>query len=284
MWVLAVPTLTFLAACQPSVDVEQARQALLATDGEWMHSSGDPEKFASFYAADASFYPAGSPLVKGQAAIRDQFKQLAAAPGFALKWTVASSQVGAAADIGYLSGAYQLELDGGGEKGKYITVWKRSADGAWKVTDDIYNADEAPPPAEPAPGQHTLTAPPQVTWGDVPPSLPPGAKLAVLSGDPSKAAPFVVRLQMPAGYAIAPHWHPTDEHVTVLAGSFALGMGDALDKGAMTELPVGGYALMPAQMHHYAMAKTAATVQVHAMGPFAINYVNAADDPSRARN
>jgi len=114
--------------------------------------------------------------------------------------------------------------------------------------------------------------------------MPPGAKLAVLSGDPSKSEPFVLRAQLPAGYTVAPHWHPTDEHVTVLAGTFAFGMGDVLDKAALTDVPAGGYALMPAQMHHYAVAKTAATIQVHAMGPFAITYVNPTDDPSRAKN
>jgi len=70
----------------------------------------------------------------------------------------------------------------------------------------------------------------------------------------------------------------------VLAGTFAFGMGDVLDKTTMTDVSAGGYALMPAQMHHYAVAKTAATIQVHGIGPFAITYVNPADDPSRAKN
>ena len=72
--------------------------------------------------------------------------------------------------------------------------------------------------------------------------------MAVISGDPSQGVPFVVRAQLPAGYIIAPHWHPTDEHVTVVSGTFAFGMGDTLDKAAMQDLPSGGYALMPAQM------------------------------------
>jgi uncharacterized protein (TIGR02246 family) len=274
-----------LLGCTASVDVDKERAALLATDSEWMKSANDAAKFASYYAADASFYPAGSPVVKGRDAIQAAFKQLSSAPGFALSWTVGSTQVAAAGDIAYLTGAYDLKLAGGGEKGKYVTVWKKQPDGAWQVTNDIFNADEPPPPPPPpAPGQHTLLAPAKLAWGPAPPVLPPGAKFAVLSGDPSKAEPFTVRLEVPAGYAVAPHWHPTDEHVTVLAGTFALGMGDTLDKAAATELPVGGYALLPAMMHHYALAKTAATVQVHAMGPFVINYVNPADDPSRPKN
>ena len=128
---------------------------------------------------------------------------------------------------------------------------------------------------------HVMLSADAVSWGDAPPILPKGAKLAVLSGDPGKEGAFVIRLKMPAGYRIAPHWHPTDEHVTVLKGTFALGMGDTPDQIQAQSLPVGGYALLPATMHHYAIAKTAVTVQVFGMGPFVLNYVNPADDPSK---
>jgi len=87
---------------------------------------------------------------------------------------------------------------------------------------------------------------------------------------------------MPAGYKIAPHWHPTDEHVTVLSGTFSLGMGETFDAKAAKPLAPGGYALLPAEMRHFAWTKGGATVQVHGMGPFVLNYVNPADDPSRS--
>lgn len=128
---------------------------------------------------------------------------------------------------------------------------------------------------------HVLTTAAEIQWGNPPPVFEKGASFAVISGDPGKSGLFVVRLKMPAGYKIAPHWHPTDEHVTVLSGTFALGMGDKFDAATMKELPVGGYALLPADMRHYALAKTEATVQVHGMGPFVLTYVNPADDPSK---
>ena len=128
---------------------------------------------------------------------------------------------------------------------------------------------------------HIISAPKDLKWGDPPPVFEKGAKFTLVSGDPSKEGLYVVRLQMPAGFMIKPHWHPTDEHVTVISGTFALGMGEKFDKAAMKELPAGGYALLPAEMRHYAMAKTAATVQVHGMGPFVLTYVNPADDPSK---
>lgn len=128
---------------------------------------------------------------------------------------------------------------------------------------------------------HVMTAPKDLKWGDPPPVFEKGATFALISGDPSKEGLYVVRLKMPAGYKINPHWHPTDEHVTVISGTFSLGMGEKFDAATMKDLPAGGYALLPAEMRHYAMAKTAATVQVHGMGPFQLTYVNAADDPSK---
>jgi quercetin dioxygenase-like cupin family protein len=116
-----------------------------------------------------------------------------------------------------------------------------------------------------------------------PPSLPPGARMIVLSGDPAAEGPFTVRVTFPEGYAIPPHWHPTDEHVTVISGTLNMGHGDTLDKTASTALPAGSFAVMHAESHHYAWTKRGAVVQVHAMGPFEITYINPADDPRRAK-
>ena len=129
--------------------------------------------------------------------------------------------------------------------------------------------------------QHVLVEGKELKWGAPPPIFEQSAKFTVVSGDPGKAGLYVVRLDMPAGYKIMPHWHPTDEHVTVLSGSFALGMGDKFDQSKMKTLPQNGYALLPADMRHYAMAKSRTVVQVHGMGPFQLTYVNPADDPSK---
>jgi quercetin dioxygenase-like cupin family protein len=131
-----------------------------------------------------------------------------------------------------------------------------------------------------APG-HVLLEPAQMKWGPPPPVFEQNAKFAVVSGDPSKPGIYVVRFELPGGYKIAPHWHPTDEHVTVLSGTLAVGMGDTFDKESMKNLSKDGYALLPAEMRHYALAKTAVMIEVYGMGPFVINYVNPADDPSK---
>jgi len=122
---------------------------------------------------------------------------------------------------------------------------------------------------------------PAPTWGPAPGVFPPGAKMAVLQGDPGQTALFTVRLEMPDGYRIAAHWHPTDEHITVISGTFLVGMGDVLDTARTTALPAGGFVTAPAKMNHYAIARGKTVVQVHAMGPFALTYVNPKDDPSK---
>jgi hypothetical protein len=132
------------------------------------------------------------------------------------------------------------------------------------------------------PSTHVMVEGANVQWGPAPPMLNKGAQLGVLAGDPGKPGPFVIHLKMPAGYRIAPHWHPTDENVTVLSGTFSLGQGDTFDPKATKPLSAGGYALLPAEMRHFAWTENGATVQVHGMGPFVLNYVHPADDPSKA--
>src|SRR3954463_5998383 len=85
---------------------------------------------------------------------------------------------------------------------------------------------------------HLIVTPDQVKWGPGPPALPPGAELAVIEGDPSKAgASFTIRAKLPDGYKIPPHWHPTDERVTVLQGSFGRGVGGKCDAAAGRRCP-----------------------------------------------
>jgi hypothetical protein len=131
----------------------------------------------------------------------------------------------------------------------------------------------------PAAPQHVALLPAELTWGPAPPALPPGAQMAVLSGDPGKPEPFTIRAKMPAGYKVMPHWHPTIENLTIVSGTFAVGMGEKFDEKALKALPAGSFASMPAEMRHYAMAQTAVEIQVHGTGPFTLTYVNPADDP-----
>jgi ketosteroid isomerase-like protein len=277
--------LVLTAACGPTANVEQEREALLALDREWSESSNDVDKFVSYYSPDASVYAPGMPVVTGAGPIRETVSKMIATPGFSLQFSPTKADVSASGDIGYVSGTYESSVnDAAGnpmkENGKYLEVWKKQADGQWKVVADMFNADTAPPESP----QHVLLRARELTWGPPPPGLPAGAKLAVVSGDPSQPGqPYVIQAQLPAGYMIPPHWHPAAENVTVLSGTLAVGMGDKFDAASMTDVAAGGFVRLPAEMRHYAAAKGATTIQVHGMGPFAINYVNAADDPRQTK-
>ena len=131
--------------------------------------------------------------------------------------------------------------------------------------------------------QHVVFNPADLKWGDVPPGLPPGGKMAVLSGDPTKKGLFTVRLQTPAGYKVPPHSHPTAEHITVISGTFNVASGDKFDESAGKELGAGGFVVLPAGMNHYGWSTGEVIIQIHGKGPFQIKYVNPADDPRNAK-
>jgi anti-sigma factor ChrR (cupin superfamily) len=135
----------------------------------------------------------------------------------------------------------------------------------------------------PAPGSadHGLFKPGDLKWMDAPNALPAGAKLAVLEGDPFKPGLYTMRLQMPDGYKIPPHYHKQFEHVTVVSGSFNLGMGETFDDKAGQPMPAGTFGFLPPGMRHYAWSKGETVIQLHGMGPWEIVYVSASDDPRK---
>ncbi len=128
-----------------------------------------------------------------------------------------------------------------------------------------------------------LNLPEKIKWRDGPPSLPRGAQFAVLEGDPSKEGPFVFRVKAPDGYRIPVHTHPKTERVTVIAGTFNIGMGEKIDQAATQPMPAGAYGFWEAGMKHFVWVKGETIVQFHGMGPWSINYVNPDDDPRKQR-
>lgn len=136
-------------------------------------------------------------------------------------------------------------------------------------------------PASPAAAaeMHKILTPQDVKWAPAPPSLPKGAEVAVVHGDPSKEELFAMRLKLPKGYHIPPHSHPKPEIVTVLSGTFRIGMGETADQAKTQALPAGGFFAFSPGMAHYVYIDEEAVVQLNSMGPWSLNYVNAKDDP-----
>lgn len=140
---------------------------------------------------------------------------------------------------------------------------------------------------EPKMTQHgakrALFRPDQIQWTDGPASLPKGAKIAVLEGDPAKEGFFTMRVWLPDGYIVPPHTHPKIEHVTVISGTFNFGMGERFDRDATEPMPAGAFGYWPPGMKHFVWAKGETVIQFHGIGPWAINYLNPADDPRNAK-
>ena len=131
--------------------------------------------------------------------------------------------------------------------------------------------------------EHKMFKPSDIEWKDAPPALPAGAKLAVLDGDPGKPGYFAMRLKMPDGYKIMPHWHPNVERVTVISGTANIGMGDKFDDSKGDPMPAGTYAFMKPHVHHYFWAKGETEIQIQTIGPWKLVYVNPTDDPSKKK-
>ena len=141
-----------------------------------------------------------------------------------------------------------------------------------------------PPPPPPVKKQaaapaHKMMNAADLKWGPAPAGLPAAIETTVLDGDPGKAGLFTIRIKAPDGTQIMPHWHPMDEHVTVIAGAVMVGMGPKWDDASMQAFNTGGYAVIPRKQNHYVRTKGETILQITAMGPFAITYADPKDDP-----
>ncbi|HXG63649.1 MAG TPA: cupin domain-containing protein [Blastocatellia bacterium] len=145
---------------------------------------------------------------------------------------------------------------------------------------NIARAQEPTNPAAAVLKSPVMLTPEEIKWGECPPALPPGAQCAVIEGDMKAAnALFAFRVRMPDNYRIAPHFHPADEHVVVISGVFNMGLGDKLDTSASHPMTAGSFMVMPKGTRHFAWTKGETIIQVYAIGPWGLTYVNPKDDP-----
>jgi quercetin dioxygenase-like cupin family protein len=112
------------------------------------------------------------------------------------------------------------------------------------------------------------------------PAFPPEARLAILVGDPKKAGPYVVRVQVPAGVILKPHIHPENRIYTVISGVFYIGIGTKFDATKLKAYAPGSVVILPGNTPHFHWARSGTYVtQVTANGPLGISYIDPADDP-----
>ena len=130
---------------------------------------------------------------------------------------------------------------------------------------------------------HTVVQPDQIKWGPAPAAFPPGAQMAVVYGDPSKEGLFAFRLKLPTGFKVPPHTHPVIEAVTVLSGTFKLGMGETADEAKAQPLPAGSFFAFPPGTAHFVFIGEETVIQISTNGPWGITYVNPKDDPRQSQ-
>ncbi len=129
---------------------------------------------------------------------------------------------------------------------------------------------------------HVMLNAADLQWGPAPPGLPAGSQVALLAGNPGASGRYTVRMKAPDGYKIPAHWHPTGENLTVISGTALLSSGEKLDEASAVSLSTGAYAAMPPRMKHALWCKGETEIQISGDGPFAITYVNPADNPRKA--
>lgn len=146
-----------ISGCTPKVDLEAERNAIRNADAEWskLTASKGAEGYLELAADNISTMPPNEPLVSGKEAARQWATKLIGSPGFSVSWQPTGAEVSTSGDLGYTMGTYELKMQAEGtpinDHGKYVTVWRKQADGSWKVVADIFNSDLPLPAAPPAP-------------------------------------------------------------------------------------------------------------------------------------
>ncbi len=145
----------------------------------------------------------------------------------------------------------------------------------------VYQGGGKAPPAKPAARRaaaHVTVPASELQWTP----FFFGLERAVISGDLSKNEPFVMRLRTTKSAAVPAHWHPMDEHITVLAGTLKVGAGDKYDPKSLHAITAGSYSFVPKDMRHFAWQAPNSVIQIHGVGPFGFTFVNPDEDPRKA--
>jgi ketosteroid isomerase-like protein len=151
---LGVVVLLFAVGCRPPIDVARETEALLQADRAWAQaaaSGGSPDSVLGFWTEDARVAMAGAPLVRGKAGIRQMVTSMLAIPGFHISWTPEQAVVAASGDLGYTVGTNTVTIPDSTGKvsamtGRYLTVWRKEADGRWRCAEDYASPGPVEPP------------------------------------------------------------------------------------------------------------------------------------------
>ncbi len=269
-----------IAAIAPAASSQtKDEQAIRAASDQWQRdiAAQNVDKITALHAPDAVIMMANTPAAKGTTAVRGMWAEMVKLPGLKLQWTPTKIEV-ASPTVATEYGTYTDSYDGPQGKisdaGNYVTIWHK-INGQWRVALDAPVSSVPLPAVAAAPmdmPDMQMSAGNGLTWSDLNvPGFDPGAKMAVLHGNPGAKGDYTLRLQFPAGYRFPVHWHPGGEHLTVLSGTFQLAMGNTADWTALKNYGPGDFLYLPAHHSHFGGAQGVTVIQLHGEGPFAIN-------------
>ncbi|HEU4830468.1 MAG TPA: DUF4440 domain-containing protein [Gemmatimonadales bacterium] len=243
----------------------------------------DAAAVSAYYAPDAQLLPPNRRSAMGPQAIRAAWAGDFSLPNIDLTFEPRRIDVAASGDLASDIGTYRVSLDGPAgpvsDTGKYVVVW-RKVNGEWKIAADMWNSDlPLPEPAPAAPVVATVGDPTEMEivgsadlkWAPFEmPGFKPGIQMVVIHGDPSSSGDYTLRLRFPDGYNFPSHWHPNGEHLTVIRGTFKLGMGAREGAEPLKFYKAGDFLYIPGRMPHYGGAAGITEIQLHGMGPFKV--------------
>ncbi len=270
-----------VAVAQTGTGQSRDERAIRAASSAWQRyiASQQVDSIVGLFTPNAVVMFANAPVMKGSDQIRTQWGDMVKIPALKVHWTPTWVDVASptrATEYGTYTESYDTPTGKTSDAGTYVTVWHK-VNGKWRVALDapvstipIPPATAAAPPMDPSTMEtHPASA---LTWGDLTaPGFAPGARVAVLHGNPAGPGGFVLRLQFPDGYQIPVHWHPAGENVTVVSGNVALGMGNTFDATALHPYGPGDFVYLPPNQSHFGHTHGVTIVQVNGRGPFVIN-------------
>ena len=273
---MALAALVIATAAPTARGQQSDARAIRALSDQWQRdiAAQDVDKIMAIMAPDAVVMMSHAPLARGAAAIRGNWTEAVKTPGLVLQWTPTKIDV-ASATVATEYGTYTESSDSPQGKmtdaGNYVTIWHK-INGKWRVALDAPVTSAPLPAAAPMEmGSVQMLANSSLTWSDFAPAgFDPGMKLAVLHGDPGVKGDYVLRLLFPAGYRFPVHWHPGVENLTVVSGTFLLGMGNSADWNAVKTYSPGDFFYIPPRHAHFggSAAGGPSVIQLHGQGPF----------------
>jgi len=269
--------IAFVISARTLAGQSSDERSIRALSQEWQQyiAEKNVDRIVALHTADAVVMASNLPVAKGGGSIRAMYNDLVNTPGLKLRWVptkidIASPRV--ATEYGTYNQSYETPRGRTSESGNYVTIWHK-VNGHWRVAVDAPISTVPMPAAWPAETTQMISrSNEQLTWTDFsPPGFPAGGKITVLLGDPFSPGQFVLRLQLPDGYQIPLHWHPTGEYVTVISGEAQFGTGNAVDMSSTQRFHAGDFAFIPARQAHYGRATGTTVLQISGQGPFQLN-------------